>query len=89
MTALNLDNASGNGAGAPVSNGAGAPVSSCEVTLRLVDSGGRVLQEKVSAIAVGRSAFVDFGVPTGSKMAVRGVLLFGYSGGAPLGPESR
>ena len=65
--------------------------SSCSVTLQFLDTQGQVLKQTVVTLRPGKSASLDLShdqLPGDDLRAeIRTVLLFGYSGGAPPGPE--
>jgi hypothetical protein len=67
--------------------------SSCSVTLQFVDLQGQLLKQSVVNLGPGKGATLDLSrdqVPGDDLRAeIRAVLLFGYSGGAPPGPDVR
>jgi hypothetical protein len=66
--------------------------SSCSVTLQFLDRQGHPIKERVVTLPPGKSASLDVShgeLPRDNSVTtIRGVLLFGYRGGAPPGPWS-
>jgi len=64
--------------------------SSCGVTLEFVDTGGRVVKQIVVVLRPGQNAALELSWDELRRDApgaeIHAVLLFGYYGGAPLGP---
>ena len=70
--------------------GSSAPDPRCIATLQFLDADGQVLKQTVTTIRPGKGAYLDLRSDelhqNDARMPIRGVLLFGYSGGAPPGP---
>ena len=70
--------------------GSSAKDSSCTVTLQFLDTGGKVVKQTVVLLRPGNVASLEVSraeLPgNDSRAEIRAVLLFGYYGGAPLGP---
>jgi hypothetical protein len=59
--------------------------AACRIALQFYDAEGQLVKEYVAVLAVGKSAAVDLNrddLPGGDRLSLRGVLVFGYSGGA-------
>ncbi len=65
--------------------------SSCSVTLQFLDIQGQLLKQTVVTVRPGNGATLDLSrdqLPgDGLRAEIRAVLLFGYSGGTPPGPD--
>ena len=65
--------------------------SSCSVTLQFLDTKGQLLKQTVVTLQTGKATSLDLGrdqAPGDALRAeIRGVVLFGYSGGASPGPD--